>query len=66
MGGSDLPPIEQRRDSQVTPGGFSYKAEVGIQQRLSNIDSVPLIDRLRFVHARFDANILNYSNMTPK
>ena len=61
-----MPPTEQRRGSQVTPGGLSYKAEVGIQQRLSNVDSVPLIDRLRFVHARFDANILNYSDTTPK
>ena len=58
--------LEKQRDSQVTHCGLLYKAEVRIQQRLSNIESVPLIDKLGFMHDRFDANTLNYSSMSPK
>lgn len=58
--------LEKLRDTQITHYSLSYKAEVEIQQRISNIESVPLINKLRLMHASSNANTPNYSSMTQK
>lgn len=59
-------PTEQRRILKLPLVVYLTRQKLEFSKGFLIVDSVPLIDRLRFVHARLDANILNYSDTTPK